>query len=159
MLQSCSFRHPVPRLVYPLGLGNPQVDPQCSKKKHHQKKCKKKIILLLSIHSCFHLCFTTSSAVRCNPFAHGTLPNRYAMLGILPMSPGWPCGILFFRHPVPRLVYPPCLGNPQVDPQFQWTAVQKQKKKRGSSLPTLILLLKDHRSSVSHIMFSLVRAN
>jgi hypothetical protein len=37
--------------------------------------------------------------------------------------------ILLLMHPAPRLAYPRCLGNPQVDHQFQGPQKDAQKKK------------------------------
>lgn len=100
----------------------------------------------------FHLCFTTSSAVRCNPFAHGTLPNRYACSVFYRCRQAGLVEFYFSGTQSPDWFIPHAWATPRWTPSFNGQP-SKNKKKRGSSLPTLILLLKDHRSSVSHIMF------
>ena len=135
MLQSCSFRHPVPRLVYPLGLGNPQVDPQCSKKKAPPKEVQKKNHSVAFNPFLFHLCFTTSSAVRCNPFAHGTLPNRYACSVFYRCRQAGLVEFYFSGTQSPDWFIPHAWATPRWTPSFNGQPSKNKKKKEAVHCP------------------------
>jgi hypothetical protein len=122
------------------------------KKSTTKRSAKKKIILLLSIHSCFTYVsqhhqrsdVTLLHMAPCQTDMHARYFTDVARLAL------WN---FIFQAPSPQTGLSPMPGQPPGGPPVSMDSRPKTKKKRGSSLPTLILLLKDHRSSVSHIMF------